>query len=88
MPRGGARIGRTFNGWHALAIALEPGNIFCQFAASAMSNFVFPRPTALAHAWLRALLCPGDHAVDATLGNGHDALFLAQCVGPEEGDRV
>lgn len=48
-----------------------------------MSNFVFPRPTALAHAWLRALLFPGDHAVDATLGNGHDALFLAQCVGPE-----
>jgi hypothetical protein len=48
-----------------------------------MSPFAFPRPTALAHTWLTALLRPGDHAVDATLGNGHDALFLAQCVGVE-----
>ncbi|PLR79446.1 16S rRNA (cytosine(1402)-N(4))-methyltransferase [Bacillus sp. V3-13] len=26
---------------------------------------------------------PGDIVVDATLGNGHDALFLANLVGPE-----
>ena len=28
-------------------------------------------------------LQPGDVAIDATLGNGHDTLFLAQTVGPE-----
>lgn len=42
---------------------------------------VFPRPTEMAQAWLREILRPGDTVVDATLGNGHDALFLAQCVG-------
>lgn len=41
----------------------------------------FPRPTTLAHEWIAAVLHSGDSAVDATLGNGHDALFLAQCVG-------
>lgn len=41
----------------------------------------FPRPTELAQQWLREILRPGDRVVDATLGNGHDALFLAQCVG-------
>jgi tRNA A58 N-methylase Trm61 len=35
----------------------------------------------MAHLWLRQVIMPGDHVVDATLGNGHDALFLAQCVG-------
>lgn len=34
-----------------------------------------------AHEMIRAHLHPGDRAIDATLGNGHDALFLAQCVG-------
>lgn len=28
-------------------------------------------------------LRPGDHVIDATAGNGHDTLFLAQTVGPE-----
>jgi ubiquinone/menaquinone biosynthesis C-methylase UbiE len=28
------------------------------------------------------VLRPGDVAVDATCGNGHDTLFMAQCVGP------
>lgn len=37
----------------------------------------------LAHNTVGAYLGPGDIAVDATLGNGHDALFLAQCVGAE-----
>lgn len=46
-----------------------------------MMQSVFPRPTELAQQWLREILSPGDHVVDATLGNGHDALFLAQCVG-------
>ncbi|MDA7881591.1 methyltransferase domain-containing protein [Akkermansiaceae bacterium] len=39
------------------------------------------RATVLAHDYLAAVLSPGDLAVDATLGNGHDALFLAELVG-------
>lgn len=36
-----------------------------------------PRPAVCAQ-----VLRPGDVAVDATAGNGHDTLFLAQAVGP------
>ena len=39
--------------------------------------------TALAHLFLREVVRPGDRVVDATCGNGHDTLFLAQLVGPE-----
>jgi predicted methyltransferase len=42
--------------------------------------------TGLAHGLLGALLAPGDLAIDATAGNGHDTLFLAQRVSP--GGRV
>ena len=35
----------------------------------------------LAHEIVAEALQVGDTAVDATLGNGHDALFLAGCVG-------
>lgn len=41
-----------------------------------------PRPTALAQELIRPRLQPGDLAIDATAGNGHDTLFLAECVGP------
>ncbi|MDO4795613.1 MAG: class I SAM-dependent methyltransferase [Brachymonas sp.] len=34
-----------------------------------------------AHNLLRHALQPGDCALDATAGNGHDTLLLAQCVG-------
>lgn len=34
-----------------------------------------------AHTLIGQQLMPGDAAVDATVGNGHDTLFLAQCVG-------
>ncbi len=34
-----------------------------------------------AHQLLRETLQPGDIAIDATVGNGHDTLFLAQQVG-------
>ena len=34
-----------------------------------------------AHALIAEVLQPGDCAIDATLGNGHDTLFLARCVG-------
>lgn len=36
---------------------------------------------SFAHHLLRSHLQNGDIAVDATMGNGHDTLFLAQCVG-------
>lgn len=41
-----------------------------------------PRPTALAQEILRPMIRPGDLVIDATAGNGHDTLFLADCVGP------
>jgi predicted methyltransferase len=39
-----------------------------------------PRLTELAHAAVRAVLRPGDTAVDATAGNGRDTRFLAELV--------
>ena len=42
--------------------------------------------TRLAHELLATTLQPGDLAVDATAGNGHDTLYLAQRVSP--GGRV
>ncbi len=39
------------------------------------------RLTALAHESISRHLRPGDFAADATAGNGHDTLFLAQAVG-------
>ena len=40
-----------------------------------------PRPTALAQAILQAHITHGDEVIDATAGNGHDTVFLAECVG-------
>jgi len=37
----------------------------------------------LAHFFLRERLKPGDRAVDATCGNGHDTLLLARLVGAQ-----
>jgi SAM-dependent methyltransferase len=45
-----------------------------------------PRVTELAHLLVQRCLKPGGRAVDATVGNGHDTLFLARLVGP--GGRV
>lgn len=39
------------------------------------------RPTVLAHEHVAAVLRPGDLAIDATAGNGHDTVFLAEQVG-------
>lgn len=39
-------------------------------------------PDTLIHDALARVLAPGCAAVDATAGNGHDTLFLAQGVGP------
>lgn len=41
----------------------------------------FPKPIHLSHQFIREVLQSGDTVVDATLGNGHDALFLAKLVG-------
>lgn len=38
--------------------------------------------TNLVQTLLKQKLTPGTVAVDATMGNGHDTLFLAQLVGP------
>jgi len=40
-----------------------------------------PRATELAHQWVSACLSPDGIAVDATAGNGHDTVFLAQRTG-------
>lgn len=37
--------------------------------------------TELAHSLIREVLRPGDVAIDATAGNGHDTQFLAETVG-------
>jgi predicted methyltransferase len=41
------------------------------------------RLTELAHRYLAQQLKPGDRAIDATAGNGHDSAYMAQLVGPE-----
>ena len=39
--------------------------------------------TEQAHAKIRALIFPGDIVIDATVGNGHDSLFMAELVGEQ-----
>lgn len=39
------------------------------------------RPLGMAHAFLEEILTPNDLVIDATMGNGHDTLFLAQKAG-------
>ena len=41
----------------------------------------FRRQTELAAYLVRSHLKSGDSAIDATAGNGHDTLMMAQCVG-------
>ena len=41
-----------------------------------------PRPTRIAQWMIAGHLRPGDCAVDATAGQGHDTCFLANLVGP------
>ncbi|MDA7922004.1 methyltransferase domain-containing protein [Verrucomicrobiales bacterium] len=41
----------------------------------------FPRPTAMAHLLVSDVVREGDTVVDATIGNGHDTLFLKRLVG-------
>jgi len=39
--------------------------------------------TQTVHAHLTSIIQKGDRVVDATLGNGHDTLFLARAIGDE-----
>lgn len=39
--------------------------------------------TRLAHRIVETILQPGERAIDATVGNGHDTLFLARLVGEQ-----
>lgn len=41
------------------------------------------RPLLFSHDIIKQLVSKGDYVIDATLGNGHDTLFLAKLVGPE-----
>lgn len=41
------------------------------------------RLTQVAHVRLAQVIQPGDLAIDATAGNGHDTLCLAKLVGPQ-----
>ena len=43
----------------------------------------FPKPIHFAQQVLKNCINKGDYVVDATLGNGHDALFLANLVGEQ-----
>ncbi|WP_028309498.1 class I SAM-dependent methyltransferase [Desulfitibacter alkalitolerans] len=42
---------------------------------------IFARATSINHDFISRLITPGDKAVDATVGNGHDTIFLANLVG-------
>ncbi|MFK7850290.1 MAG: class I SAM-dependent methyltransferase [Akkermansiaceae bacterium] len=42
-----------------------------------------PRPTHLLHRLLEDVIQQGDRVIDATAGNGHDTVFLAEAVGAE-----
>ncbi len=37
----------------------------------------------IAHDFWKKILTAGDCAIDATCGNGHDSLFIAELIGPE-----
>lgn len=44
-----------------------------------------PRLTEMAHSLVSLWLRPGDLAIDATAGNGHDTALMARLVGPTGG---
>lgn len=48
----------------------------------ASPNGGLPSSVLWAQLMLKDRLQPGDIAIDATMGNGHDTLFLTQCVAP------
>ena len=45
-------------------------------------NYELKSARYLARDVLERAVCPGDTVIDATMGNGHDTLFLCRAVGP------
>ena len=43
-------------------------------------------PLQQSQIWLAEIIKPGDYVVDATLGNGHDTLFLLNCLKNNNAD--
>ena len=37
----------------------------------------------ISHLFMLDTICIGDIVIDATAGNGHDTVFMAECVGSE-----
>ena len=56
-----------------------------QIASGGGINMAYELKSArfLAKDALQQAVCRGDQVADATMGNGHDTLFLAELVGPE-----
>jgi hypothetical protein len=46
-----------------------------------MSDYILRSARHIAAQWLRGVVRPGDHAVDATMGNGYDTCLLAELAG-------
>lgn len=44
---------------------------------------LFASPVEVSHSYISRVLRKGDQAVDATTGNGHDTIFLAELVGSQ-----
>jgi len=59
-----------------------PKNDSSRYEDTPPTTTLSDRPTEVAHQLIRERVQKGDHVVDATLGNGHDTLFLAELVGP------
>jgi len=71
--------GNSNKGWYVSKIGgLAP----CR-SLGRVDKVTIERLTERVHEILRPRLQPGDVAVDATAGNGHDTKFLAEAVGPE-----
>lgn len=56
-------------------------NEITHYGVSPLVEIFVARPTAAAHEMVRERVKAGDRVVDATLGNGHDTVFLAGLVG-------
>jgi len=67
--------------WRANSASSEGFGSKIQAHRMDVKKSALPGHLALVHEFLRALLQPGDLAVDATCGNGHDTLLLAKAVG-------
>jgi len=53
-----------------------------QYGVRPPADHFVARPTEMAHALVRERVKSGARVVDATIGNGHDTVFLADRVGP------